>query len=67
MALRLAKRVKALIFLAGHSGLVQTRTSVSISRRISVFPPQTGHWSGICRVPDRVRFSAIWGMIMLAL
>ena len=67
MAFLETKWAKDLIFLAAQSGLVQIRTSVSTSRRICVCPPQTGHREGISRESDMVRFSEIWGMIMLAL
>ena len=53
--------------MAAQSGFVQTRTSVSLSRRIMVGCPQTGHSEGIASVPEPVRFSAIWGMIIFAL
>lgn len=51
-------------------GAVRVRTDQDL--RIIILPdpvscPQTGHFDGISRVPDPVRFSAIWGMIILAL
>ena len=67
MAFRLTNREKALSFLAAQSGLRQNKASVSLSLRISVLPPHTGQVSGISIFPDLVRFSEIWGMIMLAL
>ena len=51
--------------LAVRVGTVQG--FISLTLRISVAPPQTGQWAGISLTPLRVRLSAIWGMIILAL
>ena len=67
MASRLVKRLKDLIFLATQSGFMQYNVSTSFSLRIRASRPHTGHLSGITRLPLLVRFSAIWGMIILAL
>jgi len=78
MASRLTKSVKDLICFAAQSGFGQIRTCVPVpasspsseeeaSPWIRVGAPQTGQRPGISSEPDRVRFSAICGMIMFAL
>ncbi len=67
MASRLTNRAKDFTCFAWQSGLVQYRVFVSFSVEMRVAPPHTGQTAGIPHFPLRVRFSAIWGMIILAL
>ena len=66
-ASRLTNSEKFLIFFAAQSGFGQYRNFASLSERISVGCPQTGQTSTGFRFPERVRFSAICGMIIFAL
>ena len=59
--------MKDLIFLASQSGLIQYSASTSLVFRIAVAPPQTGQRVGGAILLLSVRFSAIWGIIILAL
>ena len=67
IASRLTNKVKAFNFFAAHAGLVQYKVCTPFSSWISVAPPHTGHTFGIAMELLFVRFSAICGMIILAL
>ena len=62
-----ARSAKLFMCLAWHCSLSQYNDFTSLTSLILVFPPHTGQTSGILTVPLCVIFSAICGIIILAL
>ena len=63
----LANKLNDFTCFAWHFGFIQYSVFVLFSIDIFVGFLQTGHSFGISLTPLRVRFSAIWGMIIFAL